>query len=325
MDDYEFLTKIGSGSYGTVYKVLDHSKSIYRAVKKFKKSYSSIKSWKKEIEVELLPKLKHPNIISLSKIVYHEERLYLIMELASTDLGHHLQRLYNDSVKLTEEQIRKYMKQIVKGVAYIHSAGYIHRDLKPENILLAEDKTLKIGDVGTAKSMKDKFPYTNYVSTRWYRAPEWVLSTTDYTPAVDVFAIGWIMAELYTLRPVFWGKSSHDQLVKYWKILGTSGFTQWKDGVKRAEKIGYDVPNYESGNLIDILHSASSDAIHLLKQLLQFNPAKRIKINDILEHPFFGLGSITKLSRTSSLQGSIKSNKILNGNWFDYSCINKYI
>ena len=84
--------------------------------------------------------------------------------------------------------------------------------------------------------------------------------------------------------------------------------------MKRAEKIGYDVPNYESGNLIDILHSASSDAIHLLKQLLQFNPAKRIKINDMLEHPFFGLGSITKLSRTSSLQGSIKSNKILNGN-----------
>ena len=85
----------------------------------------------------------------------------------------------------------------------MHEQGYMHRDLKPENILVAEDNTIKIGDIGTAKSTIDKLPFTNYVSTRWYRAPECVLATTDYTSAVDVFAIGCIMAELYTLKPVF--------------------------------------------------------------------------------------------------------------------------
>lgn len=123
------------------------------------------------------------------------------MELASTDLARYVTKLANDGGKLTEEQIKKFIKQIVKGVEYMHKLGYIHRDLKPENILVAEDNTLKIGDLGTAKRMSDPFPYTNYVSTRWYRAPECVLSTTDYTSAVDIFAIGCIMAELYTLKP----------------------------------------------------------------------------------------------------------------------------
>lgn len=94
------------------------------------------------------------------------------MELAQTDLGRYFQKLNKDGKKLTEEQIRKFMRQIASGVEYMHSQGFIHRDLKPENILVAEDNTLKIADVGTAKKISDPFPYTNYVSTRWYRAPE---------------------------------------------------------------------------------------------------------------------------------------------------------
>ena len=94
------------------------------------------------------------------------------MELAQTDLGRYFQKLKKDGKKLTEEQIRKFMRQIASGVEYMHKQGFIHRDLKPENILVAEDNTLKIADVGTAKKVSDPLPYTNYVSTRWYRAPE---------------------------------------------------------------------------------------------------------------------------------------------------------
>ena len=151
MDDFEFITKIGSGSYGTVYKVFDHSKKVYKAVKKFKKNYSSLAEWKKEIEVQILPQFKHPNIVTLDKIVYENEKLYLVMDLAKSDLSTYFQNLTNEGTKLTEEQIRKFIKQIVQGVQYLHKSGFIHRDLKPENILIAEDNTLKIADVGTAK------------------------------------------------------------------------------------------------------------------------------------------------------------------------------
>ena len=134
MDDFEFITKIGSGSYGTVYKVYDHSKKLHKAVKKFKKMYSSLADWKKEIEVQILPQLKHPNIVTLDKIVYENEHLYLVMELAKSDLWNYFEGLQKEGTKLTEEQIRKFVKQIVLGVQYLHKSGYIHRDLKPENI-----------------------------------------------------------------------------------------------------------------------------------------------------------------------------------------------
>lgn len=116
MDDYEFITKIGSGSFGSVYKIFDHKKNKYRAVKKFKKLYNTVKDCHEEIEVEVLPKLKHPNIVRLDKIIYQNEMLYLVMELAKTDLARHFTQLRNDGAKLTEEQIRKMMKQIISGV-----------------------------------------------------------------------------------------------------------------------------------------------------------------------------------------------------------------
>ena len=142
--------------------------------------------------------------------------------------------------------------------------------------------------------MGDNFPFTNYVSTRWYRAPEWVLNSTTYDSAVDVFAIGWVMAEMYQLKPIFWGKTSLDQLTKYWKILGTTEFMQWKEGVKISQNMGFEIPEYEHGWLADKLGYSSSDALNLIKSMLQFNPWKRIKVYEIMEHPFFGLSKLTK-------------------------------
>lgn len=312
MEDYEFLTKIGSGSYGNVYKVYDHAKKQFRAVKKFKQEYKSVQKCKKEVEVTLLPKLKHNNIVTLHKVVYHNEALYLVMELAKTDLGSFLKKTRKDGGRLTEEQIRKFMKQIVAGVQYMHSVGFMHRDLKPENILVSEDNTLKITDVGTAKDVKDEFPYTNYVSTRWYRAPECVLNMTQYDASVDVFALGWIMVELYLLKPMFWGSTSLDQLTKYIKVLGTTEFMHWKEGVKVAQNLGFEAPSYEPEWLSEKLSYASVDSLDLIKSLLKFEPEKRININEILNHPFFGSkGATSKLLRNATLQHDISAKKLV--------------
>lgn len=104
------------------------------------------------------------------------------------------------------------MFQLLKGVSYIHKRGYIHRDLKPENLMLLDDSLLKITDFGITKdnSLSLQTPLTEYISTRWYRAPELVLRSSNYDSKVDVFAVGCIMAELYMRMPIFPGNSALD-------------------------------------------------------------------------------------------------------------------
>ena len=125
---------------------------------------------------------------------------------------------------------------------------------------------------------------------------------TAYDASVDVFALGWIMVEMYLLKPLFWGSSSLDQLSKYWKIIGTRDFIQWKEGVKIAQNMGFEIPQYESGWISEKLLYASPDALNLIKMLLQFNPKSRVSIDEILNHSFFGNTRVnSKLSKSISL------------------------
>lgn len=112
---------------------------------------------------------------------------------------------------------------MLKGVSCIHKRGYFHRDLKPENLVLKDDEILKITDFGIIKEQAQAAytPCTDYIATRWYRAPEVVLRGTDYDYKIDMFAIGCIMAEMYMLMPLFPGTSELDQLVKIVTVMGT--------------------------------------------------------------------------------------------------------
>lgn len=142
----------------------------------------------------------------------------------------------------SEPQIRNLLFQTLQGLAYMHKNNYFHRDLKPEN-LLWYNNTLKIADLGLAREVDSKPPFTDYVSTRWYRAPEVLLRSTNYGPAIDVFAIGAMMAELYTMRPLFPGTSETDQMFKICKVLGTPTQMTWPEGYKLAKKMGFKFPN----------------------------------------------------------------------------------
>ena len=122
---------------------------------------------------------------------------------------------------------------VILAFEYMHSSDYIYRDLKPEN-LLCYHQTIKIADFGLAKEMNARPPFTDYVSTRWYRAPEILLRAHDYNAPIDIFAMGAIMAELFTMRPLFPGQSEADQMNQICKVLGTPSKLQWAEGHKLA-------------------------------------------------------------------------------------------
>lgn len=121
---------------------------------------------------------------------------------------------------LPEYKIRNILYQIMQALAYMHRHGYFHRDLKPENFL-EMNGTVKLADFGLVREIRAKPPFTEYVSTRWYRSPEVLLHSRNYNSPMDMFAMGAIMAELYLGIPLFPGANERDQIMKIFSIMGT--------------------------------------------------------------------------------------------------------
>lgn len=170
--------------------------------------YKSYKELDKEIEVQVLRKLDHPHIIKVEDIIYDDSkgRLYIVMEQGKKNIAEILEDKKKIGAQFDEDTIRMYMLQLIEAVGHMHKVGFFHRDLKPENMILVNDKEIRLIDFGTCMSIsriKDKHPFSDYVSTRWYRAPECILKFPKYDEKVDVFAIGCIMAELYRMAPAF--------------------------------------------------------------------------------------------------------------------------
>lgn len=130
-----------------------------------------------------------------------------------------------------EATIRNIMFQIFQGLSFMHKNGFFHRDIKPENMLVKGD-VIKVADFGLAREIRSKPPFTDYVSTRWYRAPEVLLRSTNYNSPIDQWACGGILAELYTLKPLFPGSSEADEIYKICAILGSPTMRSWPEGIK---------------------------------------------------------------------------------------------
>ncbi len=227
--------------------------------------------------------LSHPNIVKLKEIIRERAQLYFVFEFMGENLYENMKAGQSG---FSETRVRNIMFQCLQGLAHMHRKGYFHRDIKPENILL-KGTTVKLADFGLAREIRARPPFTDYVSTRWYRAPEVLLRSTAYNSPVDVFAMGCVMAELFTGQPLFPGSSEADQIYKLAATLGTPSAADWPEGVQLAAKMKFKWPQFQRIPMEQVLPGVSQDALGLLCDLLQYAPHKRPSAAAALQYPFF--------------------------------------
>ncbi|XP_071057401.1 serine/threonine-protein kinase dyf-5-like [Onthophagus taurus] len=287
MNRYITLHQLGDGTYGSV--VLGQRKDTGEkvAIKRMKRKYYSWEEAMNLREVKSLKKLHHTNVVKLKEVIRENDVLYFVFEYMQENL---YQLIKDRRVPFPEATVRNMLFQILQGLAFIHRHGFFHRDLKPENILCSGPELVKIADFGLVREIRSRPPYTDYVSTRWYRAPEVLLHSTTYTSPIDLWAVGCIAAEVYTYRPLFPGTTETDQLYKICQILGTPDKKNWLEGYQLAGAVGFKFPYFTSTPLSAVVPQASTIGIKLIEVLLDWNSAGRPTAQAALKHSYFQIG-----------------------------------
>lgn len=238
-------------------------------------------------ELRLLKHMKHDNVIGLIDVFTANISLdrfqdfYLVMPFMGTDLGK-LMKLQ----RLSEDKVQYLVYQMLKGLKYIHSAGIIHRDLKPGNLAINQECELKILDFGLARHTDSEM--TGYVVTRWYRAPEVILSWMHYTQTVDIWSVGCIMAEMLLGKPLFKGNDHLDQLSEIMKITGTPT-QEFITKLKSQDAKNYikTLPKISKKDLQLLLPKAKPQAVDVLDHMLLLDPESRVTAAEALTLPYF--------------------------------------
>jgi len=283
MNRYKLTNQLGDGTYGSVLKAVNKSTGEIVAIKKMKKPFRTWEECMNLREVMSLKKLNHPNIVKLKEVIRENDELYFVFEHMSENL---YENMKGRTKMFPEATIRNCIYQILQGLAFMHKHGFFHRDIKPEN-LLCRGEAVKIADFGLAREIRSRPPYTEYVSTRWYRAPEVLLRSTSYNSPIDLWACGCIMAELFTLRPLFPGSSEPDEIFKICSVLGSPTHQSWPEGMKLSTAMNFKFPQFVATPLDQLIPQASPEAINLIQELLRYDPKKRPTASQALQHPFF--------------------------------------
>ncbi|XP_052230524.1 serine/threonine-protein kinase ICK-like isoform X2 [Dreissena polymorpha] len=287
MNRYAVTKQLGDGTYGSVLLATCIETNEKVAIKKMKKKYYSWDECLNLREVKSLRKLNHANIVKLKEVIRENDQLFFVFEF----MKENLYQMMKDRDKLFPESvIRNVIYQVLQGLAFMHKHGFFHRDLKPENLLCSGPDCVKIADFGLAREIRSRPPYTDYVSTRWYRAPEVLLRSTNYNSPIDIWAVGCIMAEMYTLRPLFPGSSEIDEIFKVCTVLGTPKQEDWDEGYRLATAMNFRWPQCVPQNLKSLIPNASNEAIQLMKDMMHWNPQKRPTSSQCLRYSYFQVG-----------------------------------
>ncbi len=302
---YQLEEVIGKGSYGVVCAAIDRQTGKRVAIKKVKNAFDHASDATRILrEVTLLRHLKHPDIVEVLNILLPPNPrdfndVFIVFEVMETDL-HQVIKANDD---LTDEHYQFFLYQLLRGLKYMHSAKVFHRDLKPKNILANSDCKLKLCDFGLARAMSSApsgpqmIFWTDYVATRWYRAPELCGSFfTKYTPAIDIWGVGCIFAELLRGKPLFPGKNVVKQLEIITDLLGTP--TPLQIAKVRNEKARRFLQNMRIKPAVPLSEKfpgVEPKALSLLGRLLSFDPDDRPTAAEALSDPYFeGLADVTR-------------------------------
>ncbi|KAH9621332.1 hypothetical protein KSS87_015603 [Heliosperma pusillum] len=286
---YMPIDPIGRGAYGVVCSSVNTVTNEKVAIKKINVLDNSEEALKALRELRILRHVRHSNVISLKDVMVPSakcEDVYMVFELMDRDLG----SLIHPSLPLSDFLIKYFMFQLLNGLNYLHSSNIIHRDLKPDNLLVNAKCDLKICDFGlatTTKGTPQTLAATDYIVTRWYRAPELLLQCDTYGPSIDVWSVGCIFAELLGQKPLFPGVNSLDQLIAIIDILGTQkesnlGFITNLE-IRHLLKSSPYTPGFDFKSLFP---DADRVGLDLLSRMLEFNPNKRITAAEALQHPY---------------------------------------
>ena len=235
-------------------------------------------------EIAVLRQLRHPNIVELNDVVQSEGRLYLVFEFVDKDLKKYFEA---SEGPLSWQLIKSYTHQLLAGLEYCHVRGVMHRDLKPQNILVSRDGRLKIADFGLARAFVPPIrPFTHEVVTLWYRPPEILLGCKTYALPVDMWAVGTILAEMVTKRPLFPGDSEIDEIFKIFRVLGTPSEETWP-GVTSLQDWNDSFPVWPSLAVSRLVPGLCDAGIDLLENMMQIDPKRRLSALEAMKHPYF--------------------------------------
>lgn len=294
---YTLQSVIGEGAYGVVCSAIDNESGEKVAVKRIRRVFDEIPEAVRILrELRFLRLLNaHENIITVRDVLVPSQRdafndVFVVFELMPADLN----RVLRAKIALSVDHVRWLMYQLTRALHYMHSCNVLHRDIKPNNIMINEMCDLRVIDFGLARvayaHRDDMVFWTDYVATRWYRAPELIMSYfTRYSTAIDVWSSGCIFAELLNGgRPLFPGMNGFHQLELMTALLGSPSETAIeKVRNTKAKQHLRALPPRLPRHLGDVFPEAPPDALDLLGKMLRFDPDERLTPLQALQHPYF--------------------------------------
>lgn len=297
--DFQLKSLLGEGAYGIVCSAIHKPTGEVVAIKKIEPFDKPLFALRTLREIKILKYFQHENIISVFDIQRPDSfenfnEVYIIQELMQTDLHKVIA-----TQKLTDDHVQYFIYQTLRGIKILHGSNVIHRDLKPSNLLINSNCDLKICDFGLARIIDShdgtnmdtvdskQSGMTEYVATRWYRAPEVMLTAAKYSKAMDIWSCGCILAELFIKKPICPGRDYRHQLMLIFNIIGTPTVEDLQCiESKRAREYILSLSKYEARSWEEMFPDLNPLGLDLLKKMLVFDPAKRITAADALRHPY---------------------------------------
>ncbi len=316
MRKYRLISKKGEGTFSEVIKAQNTKTGTLHAIKCMKTKYESVDQVSSLREIQAIKRLSpHPNVVKLDEVLFDPPsgRLALVFELMEGNLYELMKdRSESELQSCSKDTVKSFMRQIFTALDHMHSKGVFHRDIKPENILVDKGgRRLKLADFGSCRRINGTPPFTEYISTRWYRSPECLLTSGVYGPEMDVWGAGCILFELTTLYPLFPGTDEADQITRIHRVLGTPN----KEVIAKLKQhasihVNFHFPRQEGIGLKKLLPDAESNCLSFLSQCLAYDKSDRITSKKAMEH-FYFVGDIQyEISKNKTTNESTGGSKL---------------